>query len=44
MLGAMRRWVYRLASKAEGLILDEKADTAIVNLTAVNVAGGQVWL
>ena len=36
--------MYRLASKAEDLILDEKADTAIANLTAVNVAGGQIWL
>ena len=41
---AVRRWVYRLAGRAEELILDEKADTAIVDETAVNVAGRNVWL
>ena len=41
---AVRQWVHRLAGRAEELILDEKADTAIVDETAVNVAGRQIWL
>ena len=41
---AVRQWVHRLAGRARNLILDEKADTAIVDETAVNVAGRHVWL
>jgi len=35
---------HRLAGRAGNLILNEKADTAIVDETAVNVADRQVWL
>ena len=41
---AVRQRVHRLAGRAGNLILDEKADTAIVDETAVNVAGRHVWL
>ncbi len=36
--------MHRLASRAENLILSEHTDTAIIDETAVNVAGRQVWL
>ena len=36
--------MHRLAGRAEELILDEKADVAIVDETAMNVAGRNVWL
>ena len=39
---AVGQWVHRLAGRAEELILDEKADTAIVDETAMNVAGRHV--
>jgi len=41
---AVRQWVHRLAGRAEELVMNEKADTAIVDETAVNVAGRNVWL
>ena len=41
---AVRRWVHRLADKAQQLILEERARVAIVDETAVNVGGKQVWL
>ncbi len=41
---AARQWVHRLASRAEELVLSERTDTAIIDETAVNVAGRQVWL
>jgi len=41
---AVRQWVHRLAGRAEELVMNEKADTAIVDETSVNVAGRQVWL
>ena len=41
---AVRQWVHRLADRAEELVLNEKADTAIVDETAVNVAGRNIWL
>ncbi|OYT32267.1 MAG: hypothetical protein B6U94_00310 [Thermofilum sp. ex4484_79] len=40
----VRQWVHKLASRAEELVLSERTDTAIVDETAVNVAGRQVWL
>jgi len=36
--------VHRFADRAGNLILREKADIAIVDETAVNVGGRQVWL
>ncbi len=36
--------MHRFADRAGNLILNEKADTTIVDETAVNVAGRQVWL
>jgi len=41
---AVRQWVHRFADRAGNLILREKADIAIVDETAVNVGGRQVWL
>ena len=41
---AVRQWLHRLAGRAEELVLNEKADTAIVDETAVNVAGRNAWL
>ena len=41
---AVRRWVHRLAGRAEKLVMSERADAAIVDETTVNVAGRQVWL
>jgi len=41
---AVRRWVHRFAGRAEKLVMNEKANTAIVDETAVNVAGRNVWL
>ena len=41
---AVRRWIHRLASRAQQLILREHARAAIVDETAVNVGGKQVWL
>ena len=40
----VRRWVHRLAGRAEELILDEKADIAMVDETAANVVSRQVRL
>ncbi len=40
----VKQWVHRSADRAGNLILNEKADTTIVDETAVNVAGRQVWL
>ena len=36
--------MHRLASRAEELVLSEHTDTAIIDETAVNVAGRNVWL
>ncbi len=36
--------MHRFAGRADELILNEKADTAIIDETTVNVAGRQVWL
>ncbi len=36
--------MHRFAGRAEKLILSERADTTIIDETAVNVAGRQVWL
>ena len=41
---AVRRWVHRFAGRAEKLVMNEKANTAIVDETFVNVAGRQIWL
>ena len=41
---AVRRWVHRLAHRAQELILAERAQTAIVDETAVNVGGRRAWL
>ena len=41
---AVGRWVHRLADKAQQLIPEERARVAIVDETAVNVGGKQVWL
>ena len=41
---AVRRWVHKFVGRAEKLVMSERADTAIVDETAVNVAGRHVWL
>ena len=41
---AVRLWVHRLTSRAEKLVLSERAEVAIVDETVVNVGGRQVWL
>jgi len=41
---AVRRWVHRLAGRAQQLILLERARTAIVDETAVKVGGRRAWL
>ena len=41
---AVRLWVHKLAAKTEKMINSEKAEIAIVDKTAVNVGGRQVWL
>ncbi|OYT31151.1 MAG: hypothetical protein B6U94_04095, partial [Thermofilum sp. ex4484_79] len=40
----VRQWLHRLAGRAEELVLSERTDTAIVDETAVNVAGRNAWL
>ena len=39
---AVRQRVHRLADRAEKLVMSKRADTAIVDETAVNVAGRHV--
>jgi len=41
---AIRLWVHKLAAKAEEIINSERAETAVVDETVVNVGGRQVWL
>lgn len=41
---AVRQWVRRLASKAQQLILKDRARVAVVDENAVNVGGKQAWL
>ena len=41
---AVRRWVHRLARRAQELVLLERARVTVVDETAVNVGGRRAWL